>query len=210
MADLQVTTISGPDTVLEDATVAAFKQSLRGQLIAPGDARYEEARQVWNANIDRRPGLIARPTGVADVIQAVNFARDHHLLVAVRGGAHSFAGTCVCNGGLVIDMSLMKGMRVDSVRRTGRAEGGVKWGEFDRETQAFGLATTGGIVADTGIAGLTLGGGHGWLGYKYGLVSECDPLVERKLWLPGRPRGDYEPCNSVLHEGATPSLQVQE
>jgi FAD/FMN-containing dehydrogenase len=172
MADLQVTTISGPDTVLEDATVAAFKQSLRGQLIAPGDARYEEARQVWNANIDRRPGLIARPTGVADVIQAVNFARDHHLLVAVRGGAHSFAGTGVCNGGLGIDMSLMKGMRVDSVRRTGRAEGGVKWGEFDRETQAFGLATTGGIVADTGIAGLTLGGGHGWLGYQYGLVSD--------------------------------------
>ena len=144
MADLRVTTISGPDTVLKEAAVAAFKQSLRGQLIAPSDDSYEEARQVWNGNIDRRPGLIARPAGVADVIQAVNFARDHNLLVAVRGGAHNFAGTCVCNGGLVIDLSLMKGIRVDPVRRTVRAEGGVKWGEFDRETQAFGLATTGG------------------------------------------------------------------
>src|SRR5215831_9160061 len=94
MADLQVTTINGVDTVLKEATVAAFKQRLRGPLIAPGDNSYEEARQVWNGNIDRRPGLIARPAGVADVIHAVNFARDHHLLVAVRGGAHSFAGTC--------------------------------------------------------------------------------------------------------------------
>ncbi len=109
---------------------------------------------------------------MADVITAVTFARDHHLLVSVRGGAHSFAGTYVCNGGLVIDLSLMKGIRVDPVRHTVRAEGGVKWGEFDRETQAFGLATTGGTVADTGIAGLTLGGGHGWLGNHYGLVSD--------------------------------------
>lgn len=158
--------------MLEEATVAAFKQSLRGQLIAPDDARYAEARKVWNANIDRRPGLICRPAGVADVIHAINFAREHHLLVAVRGGAHNVAGTSVCNGGLVIDMSLMQGIRVDPVRRIVRAEGGVKWGAFDRETQAFGLATPGGTNADTGIAGLTLGGGHGWLGYKYGLVSD--------------------------------------
>jgi FAD/FMN-containing dehydrogenase len=172
MADLQVTTISGIDTVLKEADVAAFKKSLRGPLIVPGDDSYAEARQVWNGNIDRRPGLIARPVGVADVIQAVNFARAHNLLVAVRGGAHNIAGTCVCNGGMVIDLSLMKAIRVDPVRRTVRAEGGVKWGEFDRETQAFGLATTGGTIADTGIAGLTLGGGHGWLGYKYGLASD--------------------------------------
>ena len=111
MADLQVTTISGPDTVLEEATVTAFKKSLRGQLITPGDASYTEARQIWNANIDRRPGLICRSVGVADVLNAVNFARDHHLLVSVRGGAHSFPGTCVCNGGLVVDLSLMKGIR---------------------------------------------------------------------------------------------------
>src|SRR2546428_5828387 len=108
MTDLRVTTMNGVDTVLKEAAVAAFKQSLRGPLIAPGDECYAEARQVWNGNIDRRPGLIARPAGVADVIQAVTFARDHNLLVAVRGGAHSFAGTCVCNGGLGIDLSLMK------------------------------------------------------------------------------------------------------
>lgn len=172
MADLQVTTLRGPDTVLEEATVAAFKQSLRGQLITPSDERYAEARQVWNGNIDRRPGLICSPAGVADVIRAVNFAREHHLLMAVRGGAHNVAGTSVCHGGLVIDLSRMQGIRVDPVRRTVRAEGGIKWGAFDRETQAFGLATTGGTIADTGIAGLTLGGGHGWLGYKYGLAAD--------------------------------------
>src|SRR5919199_45623 len=175
VADLQVTTISGVDTVLKEATVAAFKQSLRGPLIAPGDASYAKARQVWNGNIDRRPGLIARPAGAADVLQAINFARDHDLLVAVRGGAHSFAGTCVCNGGLVIDLSLMKGIRVDPIRQAVRAEGGVKWGEFDHETQAFGLATTGGTDPDTGIAGLTLGGGIGWLSGRYGLA--CDNLI---------------------------------
>jgi len=172
MADLRVSTISGVDTVLKEVIVAAFKQSLRGALIVPGDDSYAEARQVWNANIDRRPGLIARPAGVADIIQAVNFARDHHLLVSVRGGAHSFAGTCVCNGGLVMVLSQMKGRRVDRVRRVVRPEGGVKWGEFDHETQAFGLATTGGTASDTGIAGLTLGGGLGWLGYKYGLAAD--------------------------------------
>lgn len=172
MADLRVTTLTGQETALPQAVVGEFRNSQRGYLIAPGDDSYEEARRVWNANIDRRPGLICRPAGVADVIHAVNFARDHNLLVSVRGGAHSFSGTCVCNGGLVIDMSLMKGIRVDPVRRTARAEGGVRWGEFDRETQVFGLATTGGTVADTGIAGLTLGGGLGWLGYKYGLTSD--------------------------------------
>jgi FAD/FMN-containing dehydrogenase len=108
-------TTSGGHTVLKEAAVAAFKKSLRGQLITPGDESYEEARQVWNANIDRRPGLICRPAGVADVINAVHFARDHHLLVSVRGGAHSFAATCLCHGGLVIDLSLMKGIRVDPV-----------------------------------------------------------------------------------------------
>ena len=179
MADLQVTTTRGVDTVLKEAVVTAFKHSLRGPLIAPSDDRYDEARRVWNGNIDRRPGLIVRPVGVADVMHAVNFAREHSLLVAVRGGAHSFAGTGVCHGGLVIDLSLMKGIRVDPARHTARAEGGVKWGEFDRETQAFGLATTGGTDPDTGIAGLTLGGGFGWLGYKYGFA--CDNLLSVDL-----------------------------
>jgi FAD/FMN-containing dehydrogenase len=151
MGDLQAMTLTGQETTLRAAAVEAFQQSLRGQLITPDDARYTEARQVWNGNIDRRPGLVCRPVGVADVRSAVNFARDHHLLVSVRGGAHSFPGTCVCNGGLVIDLSLMKGIRVDPVQCTVRAEGGVTWGEFDHETQAFGLATTGGTASDTGI-----------------------------------------------------------
>src|SRR4029453_3318021 len=124
MADLRVTTTRGVDTALTEAVVTAFKQSLRGPLIAPSDDRYDEARRVWNGNIDRRPGLIARPVGVADVVHAVNFAREHHLLVAVRGGAPSFAGTGLCHGGLVIDLSLMKGIRVDPVRYMVRAEGG--------------------------------------------------------------------------------------
>ena len=119
MVDMTVTTLDGKGARLLEATVEEFKQSLRGQLITPGDDRYEEARQVWNANIDRRPGLICRPIGVADVINAVNFARDHNLLVSVRGGAHSFAGTCVCNGGMVIDLSLMKSIRVDPLRSYG-------------------------------------------------------------------------------------------
>jgi FAD/FMN-containing dehydrogenase len=165
----------GVDTVLREATVKEFRESLRGPVLCPGDDGYDEARKVWNAMIDRRPGLIARCTGVADVINAVNFARSNNLLVAVRGGGHNIPGNCVCNGGIVIDLSLMKGIRVDPARRTVRAEGGVKWGEFDRETQAFGLATTGGTDADTGIAGLTMGGGIGWLSGKYGLA--CDNLL---------------------------------
>src|SRR5262245_32268460 len=172
MPDLRVTTTRGTDIVLDDATVQGFQTSLRGSLLRPGDAGYDEARQVWNANVDKRPALIARCAGVSDVINAVNFARTNNLLVSVRGGGHNIPGNCVCNGGLVIDLSRMKGIRVDPARRTVRAEGGVKWGEFDRETQAFGLATTGGTIADTGIAGLTLGGGLGWLGYKYGLASD--------------------------------------
>src|SRR5437867_5961954 len=172
MTDLRVTTTRGTDTVLDEATVQGFQTSLRGPLLRPGDEGYDEARQVWNANVDKRPALIARCAGVSDVINAVNFARTNSLLVSVRGGGHNIPGNCVCNGGLVIDLTRMKGIRVDPFRRTVRAEGGVKWGEFDHETQAFGLATPGGTDADTGIAGLTLGGGHGWLGYKYGLGAD--------------------------------------
>src|SRR5919201_852728 len=172
MPDLQITTTRGTDLVLDEATVQGFKTSLRGPLLRSGDADYEEARKVWNANIDKRPALIARCAGVADVINVVNFARANTLLVSVRGGGHNIPGNCVCNGGLVIDLTGMKGIRVDPARRTVRAEGGVKWGGFDHETQAFGLATSGGTDPDTGIAGLTLGGGLGWLGYKYGLASD--------------------------------------
>jgi FAD/FMN-containing dehydrogenase len=175
MADLSMTTSTGSHIVIEGTTVETFKTSLRGELLRPGDTDYDEARKVWNGMIDKRPGLIARCTGVADVISAVDFARTHQLLVSVRGGGHNIPGNAVCNGGLMIDLARMRSVRVDPVRRTARAEGGVTWGEFDHETQAFGLATTGGSVSDTGIAGLTLGGGLGWLGGKCGLT--CDNLL---------------------------------
>src|SRR5919204_5134621 len=175
MGDLPVTTSKGAGARLKAADVAAFKASLRGALLGPDDAGYEEARKVWNGMIDRHPALIVRCTGVADVLTAVRFARVHDLLVAVRGGGHNFAGYATCDGGLVIDLSPMKGIRVDPARRTVQAQGGVLWGELDRETQAFDLATTGGTDPTTGIAGLTLGGGLGWLQGKYGLT--CDNLL---------------------------------
>ena len=178
MVDLQVTTTTGADAVLKETAVEEFKKSLRGEVLSAGDDGYDDARKIWNAMIDRRPGLIARCVGAADVINSVNFAHTNNLLVAVRGGGHSVpghSGHSVCNGGLMIDLSPMKSIRVDPVGRTARAEPGAKFLDFDRETQAFGLATTGGTVSDTGIAGLTLGGGMGWLGRKYGMT--CDNLL---------------------------------
>jgi FAD/FMN-containing dehydrogenase len=163
------------DTGLDEATIQEFRAGLRGTLLCPGDDGYDAARAVWNGMIDKRPALMACCAGAADVITAVNFARSHNLLVAVRGGGHSVAGNAVCDGGLVIDLSRMKGIRVDPTRRTVRAEPGLTWAEFDRETQAFGLATTGGFVPSTGIAGLTLGGGLGYLMRRFGLA--CDTLL---------------------------------
>ena len=162
-------TLNGADSNLSDAAIDAFRSSIRGELILGGSTNYETARQVWNGNIDRRPALIVRCTGAADVQRAVDFARTHELLLSLRGGGHSAPGYGTNDGGMVIDMSLMKGIRVDAGSRTVRAQGGVLWSEFDHETQAFGLATTGGTVSDTGIAGLTLGGGLGWLMGKHGL-----------------------------------------
>lgn len=161
--------------------VQQFAKSLRGQLIRPDDPGYDEARQVWNGMIDRRPGLIARCAGVSDVISCVNFARTHELLLAIRGGGHGVAGNAVCDGGLVIDLSLMKGARVDPGQQTVDAQTGLVWGEFDHETQAFGLACTGGLISTTGIAGLTLGGGIGWLVRKHGL--SCDNVLSADLVL---------------------------
>ena len=135
-------------------------------------AAYDDARRVWNAMIDKRPAVIARCRGAVDVMTAVKFARNEGLSVAVRGGAHNVAGKATCDDGIVIDLSEMKGLRVDPVARTARAEPGLRWGEFDRETQAFGLATTGGTIGDTGIAGLTLGGGFGWLGGRLGMTVD--------------------------------------
>jgi len=165
--------------MVEESAVEKFKASLRGALLRPGETGYDEARRVWNGMIDKRPALIARCAGVADVIHCVNFAHANNLLVAVRGGGHNVSGNAVCDGGLMIDLSCMKSVRVDPTRRTARAEPGVTWGEFDRETQAFGLATTGGQISTTGIAGLTLGGGWGYLARQYGLT--CDNLLSVDL-----------------------------
>ena len=159
-------------TELDQAALRELGESFRGRLVPPGDPAYDEHRRVWNGSIDRSPALIARCAGVADVIAAVRFARDSGLPVAVRSGGHSFPGLSVCDGGMVIDLRAMKGIRVDPEARTARAQAGVLWGELDRETQAFGLATTGGIVTHTGVAGLTLGGGIGWLQRKHGLTID--------------------------------------
>jgi hypothetical protein len=146
--------------------------ALGGGLIRAGDATYDEQRRIWNASVDRRPALIARCTGVADVMRAVRFAREHEQLVAVRSGRHSYPGLSVCDGGMVIDLGQMKGIRVNPEAGTARAQAGVLLGELDRETQAFGLAVPAGIVTHTGLAGLTLGGGIGWLERKYGLTID--------------------------------------
>jgi FAD/FMN-containing dehydrogenase len=160
---------------VEETDVTALRERLRGELLRPGDAGYEQARALWNGAIDRRPGLIARCQGTADVAAAVRYARGSGLPVAVRGGGHNVAGTASCDGGLVLDLSPMKGVQVDPGGRSAWAQPGLLWGELDHETQAFGLATTGGIVTHTGIAGLTLGGGIGWLMRKHGLT--CDNLL---------------------------------
>jgi hypothetical protein len=152
--------------------IAGLRDGFRGELLSPQDSGYEDARKVWNGSINRFPALIARCAGVADVIAAVKFAKDNGLLVAVRGGGHSFPGLSVCDGGLVIDLSPMKGIRVDPEARTVRAQAGVLLGELDRETQAFGLAVPSGIVTHTGLSGLALGGGINWLMRKYGLTVD--------------------------------------
>jgi FAD/FMN-containing dehydrogenase len=152
--------------------IGEFKAGLRGELIRPADTGYDTARKIFNAMIDRRPDFIVRCAGVADVISAVNFARSHELLVAVRGAGHNVAGSSMCDGGLVIDLSRMKSVRIDPVARTARVEGGVTWGELNHELQAFGLAATGGFIGTTGVSGLTLGGGLGWLVRKHGLALD--------------------------------------
>jgi hypothetical protein len=160
---------------IAETDIQGFAATLRGDFIRPEDDRYDAARAVFNGMVDRRPALIVRCAGVADVMRGVEFARSHDLPLSVRGGGHSVAGKAVCDGGLMLDLSPMKGIRVDSARRTAEAQAGLTLGEFDHETQEFGLATTLGVVSVTGIAGLTLGGGLGWLNGRYGLA--CDNLI---------------------------------
>lgn len=159
-------------TVIDGGAVDQLQTSFRGELVRPYDAGYDEHRKVWNGSIDRRPALIARCTGVADIRAAIRLARSQDLLVAVRGGGHSFPGMSVCDDGMLIDLGLMKGIRVDPEARTARVQAGVLLGELDRETQEFGLAVPSGIVTHTGLAGLTLGGGIGWVMRKYGLTID--------------------------------------
>jgi FAD/FMN-containing dehydrogenase len=162
-------------TTLSDGTIEELRQSLRGELLTPADAAYDDARTVWNGMIDRLPKLIVRCQGVADVLAAIQFARSENLEVAVRGGGHSLPGFSTTDGGILIDLRLMNAVRVDPASRRVVVEAGATWHELDHETQAFGLAVTGGLVSSTGVAGFTLGGGIGWLMRKYGLA--CDNLI---------------------------------
>lgn len=168
-------TLSGTVVALDPPVLDAFAGRLAGRVLVERCSDYDHARRVWNGLIDKRPAVIAQCSGVADVLEALRFARDHDLLLAVRGGGHNVAGFGTCDGGLVIDLSPLRGIRVDPAKRTARAQAGVTWGDLDRETQAFGLAVPGGVVSTTGIAGLTLGGGQGWLRRTYGMT--CDSLL---------------------------------
>ena len=159
-------------TQIDRSAVDALQTSFRGEVLRPGDLGYDEQRRVWNGSIDRHPALIARCTGVADIRAALRFARTQDLVVAVRGGGHSFPGLSVCDDGMLVDLGPMKGIRVDPEARTARVQAGVLLGELDREAQEFGLAVPSGIVTHTGVAGLTLGGGLGWVMRKYGLTID--------------------------------------
>ena len=172
---LEIATLEGARTRIDDSAFGALRAGFRGPLLKSGDAGYEESRKIWNAMIDRRPALIAQCTGVADIVQAVRFAREHRLLVSVRGGGHNISGLAICEGGLVIDLSLMKGTWVDPERRVARAQAGCTLGDLDRETQLHGLAAVLGFVSTTGLAGLTVGGGMGYLTRRHGWT--CDTLV---------------------------------
>src|ERR687898_2373448 len=167
--------VPAPATAVGDAAVARLRAAFGGEVIGPADGGYEEQRRVWNGSIDRRPAVIARCTSVDDVRTAIRFGRDHQLSVAVRGGGHSFPGLSTCDDGLLIDLRLMNGVRVDRDARVAGAQAGVLLGELDQATQEHGLAVPAGIVSHTGLAGLTLGGGIGWIMRKYGLT--VDQLV---------------------------------
>ena len=172
MSTTTLTTGNGSATTLSPELITELRGKVRGAVLAPGESGYDAARTIWNAMIDRRPALIIRAAGAADVIQAVTLARTHGLVIAIKGGGHNIAGNAVGDGGLMLDLSAMKSERIDPRARTARVEPGVTLGEFDREAQAFGLATPVGINSTTGIAGLTLGGGFGWISRRYGLTVD--------------------------------------
>jgi len=174
---------------ISSSVIEDFRAALRGPLLLPDTPGFDAARAVWNSMIDRRPALIVRSAGVADVMRAVTFAREHDLLLSVRGGGHNIAGNAVCDGGLMLDMSLMKSVWIDPEARLGYVEAGATLSDFDHEAQAFGLATPLGINSTTGVAGLTLGGGFGWLSRKHGMsvdnlvAAEIVTADGKRLWV---------------------------
>jgi FAD/FMN-containing dehydrogenase len=176
---IRLSTLDDGQETVTDAQLDDLRMVFHGPLITPGDPGYDEIRVVQNGMFDRRPGLIVRCSGVADVIDAVNLARERNLLATVRGGGHAIAGHSIFDGALMIDLSAMRGVWVNPAERTVRVAGGATWGDVDRETQIFGLAVPGGIISTTGVAGLTLGGGIGWLHRKYGL--SCDNLTAAEV-----------------------------
>ena len=175
---MKITKLDKSQLSLDQSTFEAFDLAVRGEVLTAEHGGYDEARRVFNGMIDKRPALIARCTGVADVIQCVNFARENGLLTAVRGGGHGAPGNAVCDGGLMIDLSLMNGIRVDPQARVAWVEGGAALGDVDHETQAFGLAVPAGVVSTTGVGGLTTGGGYGWLRGKHGMTIDNLLAVE--------------------------------
>ena len=175
MENLQVISLNGSEAVVDGTAIEEFRGGLRGPSLVQGDAEYDESRIIWNGSTDKHPAIIAQCSGAADVIDAVNFARQNNLLIAVRGGGHNVAGNAICDGGIVIDLSTMNSVRVDPNAKRAYVGGGALLGDMDRETQAFSLAAPLGIVSLTGVAGLTLCGGLGWLRRKHGMA--CDALV---------------------------------
>ena len=175
---IAIATLDGGRKNVDESAIEQFAMSIHGDVLKPVDPRYGE-RPIYNAMHQRRPALIVRCTGTADVVDAVRFTREHNLLLAVRGGGHSVAGHSSCDNGIVIDLTRMRGVDVDPESRTARVQGGATWGDLDRETQAFGLIVPGGVVSETGVAGLTLGGGEGWVRRKYGLT--IDSLLSARI-----------------------------
>lgn len=170
--NVRIITATGQKTVISKADIEVYKASLRGKLICPGDADYDEARRIHNAMIDKHPAMIVRCAGIADIITSLNFAKKNNLLFSVRSAGHNVAGSSVCDGGIVIDLSHMKGIRINLSERTAQVEPGVTWGELNHDLQIFGLGATGGFISTTGVSGLTLGGGLGWLLRKHGLALD--------------------------------------
>jgi FAD/FMN-containing dehydrogenase len=168
-----------PQCEISSPDIQTLRTSMRGQVLTPEASDYDAARTVFNGMIDRRPAVITRCEGVSDVMRALEFGVRKSLPIAIRCGGHSIPGFSVCEGGLMLDLTPMSSVYVDPAAKTARAEGGVNWGQFDVETQAFGLATTGGLVRSTGIGGLTLSGGHGFLMRKFGLA--CDNLISANV-----------------------------